>query len=402
MSLTSRKHLGKQAENVDESGVQLRDTDPVSPVVNQTWINTTQRKLKTRTLTSTLVLAEGEFSDAIEIPPSNIIDLGQSRAYFKEILSDYELLDAQNFVEGELFYIRFDNPNINQNQIASITLEGPLNINDGDYWLIDSIDEKYYVWYDFNGANISDPNIPDRVGVPVEVTAGLRELTEFTAASASDITSGQYFNLNSANNSTEYYVWYNKDSLGGDPLIGGKTGIQIVIVTGDSQADVALKTASIINGFADFTSSSIGNNFSVENAVIGLTNDAVNVSVGGAFSINVIVQGVGADTPLFLAEQTASALNSLPDFTVPVPTTSIIEVTNVDDGFVAEPQDGNIGGNFNANVTQQGSGKVRLTLPMNFTIETTQDIFVEAQTTKLLTVIPSGALLLTSFTEYSL
>lgn len=402
MSLTSRKHLGKQEESVNESGVQLRSADPLTPIENQTWINTSQRKLKTRLAGSTLVLAEGEFSNAIEIPLSGIADIGLSRAHFKEVLTDYELNDIINFVEGELFYLRFDNPNISQNQIASITLESPLNINDGDYWLIDSINESYYVWYNFNGSNLADPNIPNRVGIPVEVTNGRRELTEFTAASASDITSGQYFNLNSANNSTEYYVWYNKDSLGGDPLVVGKTGIQIAIVTGDSQSDVASKTAAIINGLGDFSASSSGNNFSVENANIGICTDASNVSVGGAFSINVLVQGVGADTPLFLAQQTASAINALADFSVPVPVSSTIEVTNTDDGFVTEPQDGNIGGSFSVNVTQEGSGRIQLTLPSSLLLETNQNIFVEASTSKLLTVIPSGAFLLTGLSEYSL
>lgn len=403
MSLTSRKHLGKQAENVDESGVQLRDADPVSPITNQTWINTSQKKLKTRLPNSTLVLADGGIGASIEIPPSAIVDLAASRAYFKDLgVVDYQIQDIINASDGAISQILINNPNPNNAQIAQVTLPSPMDIEDGEYWLIDSLTGSFYVWFNLDGANLSDPLIGGRTGVPVVVTKGVAEQTDFTSASGADITSGQYFNINSANNAIEYYVWYNKDSLGGDPLVVGRTGVQVNILSSDSAADVASKTAAILNGLPAFNSSSVGNVFTVTNTVIGSTIDASNVSVGGTFSVNVVAQGVAADTPLFLAEQTATALNALPDFNVPNPVSSVITVTNTDSGFVTEPQDGNIGGVFSINITQAGSGSLEVILPSYCILGLGEDSVVQGDSSKLFTIFPTGASLITAVSSYDL
>jgi hypothetical protein len=44
--MTTRTHLALQEEAIEEKGVQVRTTDPVSPALDQIWLNTTEGKVK--------------------------------------------------------------------------------------------------------------------------------------------------------------------------------------------------------------------------------------------------------------------------------------------------------------------------------------------------------------------
>lgn len=93
----------------------------------------------------------------------------------------------------------------------------------------------------------------DGAGRRVQIK-GQGQVSSIICTPASTLTTGNYFLLNSANNATPYYVWYNKASGGGDPAISGRTGIQVAIGSGDSAVTVATKTVNAINAVADFTS----------------------------------------------------------------------------------------------------------------------------------------------------
>lgn len=404
MALTSRKHLGRQEEAVEESGVQLRTDDPVSPVLNQTWINTSQKKMKTRTVDGTLILADGGIGDAIEIPPSDILDFSASRHYFKTLGTDptYEILDVQNLAEGVLCFVRFNNPNPNVAQVFEANIPNLVDIEDGHYWLVDAVAEKYYVFYDLEGLGNNDPMVADRVAIPVTFSKGLAELTQYTAPAGNDVTSGQYFEHYSANNSTEYAFVYNVDGLGGIPSLPGKTIVQIPILSTDTQSEVAQKSANVIDGLADFNAVNVGNNFNVENDAVGVATDATNVNVGGTFAVNILTQGKAPDTNLAVAIATALALDNNADFSCPEPTTQVITVTNTDDGFVEEPANGNMGGSFALNVIASGSGRIFVEVPTSFIIESGQDTFVEANSEKLLTILHSGSVILVGVDEYAI
>ena len=121
------------------------------------------------------------------------------------------------------------------------------------------------------------------------------EVSTITFPSAASITSGQYFTINSALDSNEYYVWFNKDLAGGDPAPIGKIPVEIAISTGDTAIVIAAATNAIINALSDLDSSdNLDGSIIVNCSNSGYTTDAANVDVGGAFSIVVNTQGAGS------------------------------------------------------------------------------------------------------------
>jgi hypothetical protein len=120
------------------------------------------------------------------------------------------------------------------------------------------------------------------------------EVTQVTLPDAASITSGQYFTVNSAKDTNQYYVWFNKDSAGGNPYPLGKTPIEVAIVSGDSPSIVATKVSSAINSTtSDFSCLAVGSTVTATNTAIGPSTDAANFNVGGAFSISTSTQGSG-------------------------------------------------------------------------------------------------------------
>jgi hypothetical protein len=120
--------------------------------------------------------------------------------------------------------------------------------------------------------------------VGVEEVSGLicDDASTLTASGPSD-----YFLINSANNETEYYVWYQSGTSEDPkslPALSGKTGIKVVVVSGDTKEIVAQKTANAINNLlADFTVSSCESISSVD-----ILNNLFN-SVGHGFTNGTLV-----------------------------------------------------------------------------------------------------------------
>ena len=121
------------------------------------------------------------------------------------------------------------------------------------------------------------------------------EVTTITFPSAASITSGQYFTINSALDSNEYYVWFNKDLAGGDPAPIGKVPVEIAISTGDSALVIAAATNLVLNALLDLDSSdNLDGSIIVNSSSAGYTTDAANFNVGGSFSVVVNTQGAGS------------------------------------------------------------------------------------------------------------
>ena len=72
-----------------------------------------------------------------------------------------------------------------------------------------------------------------------------------TVADVADSLAGKYFTLNSAFNNTQYYIWYKVSGSGVDPLVPNSIGVEIDIVTNDSAATVASKTAMQLAAMPD-------------------------------------------------------------------------------------------------------------------------------------------------------
>ena len=62
------------------------------------------------------------------------------------------------------------------------------------------------------------------------------------------IPAGSYFEFQTTETTNrDFYVWYKKDALGDDPAVPGKKGIEVDILTADTDAIVASKTHAAIN-----------------------------------------------------------------------------------------------------------------------------------------------------------
>jgi flagellar hook protein FlgE len=118
------------------------------------------------------------------------------------------------------------------------------------------------------------------------------EITDVTCLAKASISNGEYFTISSP--TVDYYVWYDTDGAATDPTVSGKTGIEVTITPDTTAAEVAARTATAIN------------------------------AVGGAGTI----------------------------FSVPVPTTDTITITNVAVGAATNTAEGTSG--FTMATTQQG------------------------------------------------
>lgn len=153
-----------------------------------------------------------------------------------------------------------------------------------------------------NAFNPSDPyKITISNGIDTETysfVTGLEEVTQLTCGAASGLAStgaSSYFLLNSANDETQYYVWY-QVGTSTDPAISGKTGIKVVALAGDLAPVVAQKTkAAISNVLSDFTTSILSNVVTITNVNVGSTTNASLPSPIAGFSIATTQEGRGED-----------------------------------------------------------------------------------------------------------
>ena len=132
---------------------------------------------------------------------------------------------------------------------------------------------------DFNAANQGSFQV-------VDSGDKLQQITRFTQSRGVDMVSGQHALLNSAEDATNYYIWYNIQGAGGDPAPGG-TGIEIPVLTADLAAEVAVKKADVINASfsADFTAVVDGDDVIVTTTGYGETTPSSNVDITGPFSL---------------------------------------------------------------------------------------------------------------------
>lgn len=126
----------------------------------------------------------------------------------------------------------------------------------------------------------------------------VKEIREITVGDASTISSNEYFLISSSSDARLYYVWFNKDGSGVDPEVpGADAGLEVNILTGDTDEDVANALSAVLNGtfFEDFYAypGITPDIVIVENTSAGECADAVNFDVGAPFSITTTQQGTG-------------------------------------------------------------------------------------------------------------
>jgi len=123
---------------------------------------------------------------------------------------------------------------------------------------------------------------------------GRKEVTNITCvADIANSLNGKYFTINSANDETEYYVWFK--TSGGvetDPAISGKTGLKVNIATNSTATQVADAVRDVLSRqVLDFTVSSSTSTVIVTNVQEGYTTNAVANTSG--FTISVTTEGRG-------------------------------------------------------------------------------------------------------------
>jgi uncharacterized phage protein gp47/JayE len=140
---------------------------------------------------------------------------------------------------------------------------------------------------DFNAANQGDFHILDS-------GEKLQEITQLKMARAIDITSGEYFELYSAEDAVEYLPWFNVNGGGGAPSVVGKTNIEVALPLGTETAEqVATIFTNLINLMysADFNAVADGDIVTIRTVGFGETTDTANVNVDGEFAVETKQQG---------------------------------------------------------------------------------------------------------------
>lgn len=99
----------------------------------------------------------------------------------------------------------------------------------------------------------------------------------------------KYFTLYST--TVGYYIWFNVNGAGADPLVGGMTGIAVPIATSASVVNIISAIASAMVGYP-FTITTTSTSIVFKNDVAGITTPGVDVNTG--FTIQMITGSGGS------------------------------------------------------------------------------------------------------------
>lgn len=122
----------------------------------------------------------------------------------------------------------------------------------------------------------------------------LQQITDFVMPAGSQFTPtgpGQYFLMQSAGDVVQYYVWFNVNGGNSDPSIGGKTGIEVQILSGDTATTVAAKAVAIINPLTDFNATSVNDILTVTAVGFQETTASSNGNVPAPFQVSTVQAG---------------------------------------------------------------------------------------------------------------
>ena len=122
----------------------------------------------------------------------------------------------------------------------------------------------------------------------------LPEITDLIMPAGSQFTisnPGSYFLIQSAGDINQYYVWFNVNSTNSDPAVGGRVGIKVDILSGDTATSVAAKAALVIGAATGLTATAANGIVTVTTTGLQETTDAVNFNVPAPFTVNITQDG---------------------------------------------------------------------------------------------------------------
>lgn len=140
---------------------------------------------------------------------------------------------------------------------------------------------------DFASANQGDYMV-------LRTGSALPEITQLIMPAGSLFTlsnPGSYFLLNSAGDVNQYYVWFNVNGTNTDPAVGGHTGLQVNILSGDTSTSVAAKAAAVIGAATGLTASAANGITTVTTTGLQETTNASNVTMPAPFVVNIMQDG---------------------------------------------------------------------------------------------------------------
>lgn len=379
--MTSRTHIARQEEFVDEVGIQLRADDPATPTQDQVWLNTYENRLKARVGGVTRVYYDSLATGSMEVPGTNVIDGNKSYNYFKTLIAE-TTLTFENMHDGMPVRLLLENFQTNSYRTFIATLPPSTLMNAGNYWYFKTASnmKQYHVWYDFNGSGANEPVLLGSTPVRVIMTSGRKEKSTIKMKSpAGNSLAGMfiYAKIYNASN-TEYYIWWNIDGSGGDPFppAGDPNEIMVTASSSNTAENMASLTAQAINNAGyGFVASVSGDTVTIENASNGFANDiSIGVSDPGAStttiidSVAVVTQGAAPDSAEDIATLTAAAINALAEVDA-VASGPDCTVTYTEYGSADAPQNGNVPSGLSFLVTAQGSGPIRVNFPVEVKFE---------------------------------
>lgn len=137
--------------------------------------------------------------------------------------------------------------------------------------------------------------------------AGVQEVSTIDTTGGTPAgLSGDYFLLYSDENC--YYVWFDTDNSSVDPAVAGFTALEVDIVTGDTAGQIASKLQTAINANADFTAGVGGTLVTVTNVTPAAVSDIADFNTSLSFATTVqgayndpILRAKGDDTDIGLS-----------------------------------------------------------------------------------------------------
>ncbi len=249
--------------------------------------------------------------------------------------SDFIMITSHGFIEGQS--IRFTNP---------IPSNLPGGITQGQtYYILNADTNSFQITLDKTTTipvNLTSGgtgthtvlNILPSITIVSGSTSqtyffikGVKEVSRaVTIADTAGSLDGDYWFINSADDVTEYYVYYQLiGASNSDPLIAGKTAIPVNYVTGSTAITIAEKTRDTINALFpnDFTATTITNTLTVTNTNFGYTTDATAQTSG--FTVTTPTQGKGENAS---SNEILLSDNNSPAIAVDETSRSLVRVLN--------------------------------------------------------------------------
>lgn len=124
--------------------------------------------------------------------------------------------------------------------------------------------------------------------------AKLQEITNLIMPAGSLFTvggAGSYFLIQSAGDVNLYYVWFNVNTSNSDPAVGGRVGLEVQILSGDTATTVAAKAALVIGAATGLSATAASGVTTVTTTGFQETTNATNFNVPAPFVVNIAQEG---------------------------------------------------------------------------------------------------------------